>query len=213
MGLRGRQPAFANYFSEMWMNTELQSKCGTTQILNERPEASAESGWYAIRVRARAEKLVATSLREKGYDEFLPLYRKRSRWSDRVKETEFPLFPGYVFCHGDLVGKPSLIQTPGVVGILSFGGKPAVVSSREIEFIKRIIEFGADAEPWPFLREGQRVRIQQGALAGVEGIIVRAKSDWRLVLSVEALCRSVAVEIYSEWVTPIEADPVLVRAS
>lgn len=193
------------------MYTEFQSKCDTTPILSGRRKASAGPGWYAIRVRARSEKVVAAMLREKGYDEFLPLYRKRRHWSDRVKEVELPLFPGYVFCHADLGGKPPLIQTPGVVGILSFGGKPALVSSQEIEFIKRIIHYGTNAEPWPFLCEGQRVRIQRGTLAGVEGIIVREKCDWRLVLSVEALCRSVAVEIYSEWVMPIEADPVLAR--
>jgi len=191
--------------------TEFQSKCDTTPIPSGRREASADLGWYAIRVRARSEKMVAATLGEKGYDEFLPVYRKRSRWSDRVKEIEFPLFPGYVFCRADLAGKPPLIQTPGLIGILSFAGKPALVSSQEIEFVKRIIDFGTNAEPWPFLHEGQRVRIQQGALAGVEGIIVCAKSDWRLVLSIEALCRSVAVEIYREWVMPIEANPVLAK--
>lgn len=185
------------------MYTEFQSAPNETAIMSEARETDPELGWYAIRVRPRSEKIVATTLREKGYDEFVPFYRKRSRWSDRIKTVEVPLFPGYVFCHSDVGGKPPLIYTPNVIGLLSFGGTPAVLSNDEIDLVKRVIHSGANAEPWPYLREGERVRIQKGALEGIEGIIVRAKSDWRLVLSVDALCRSVAVEIYTEWVMPI----------
>jgi transcription antitermination factor NusG len=162
-----------------------------------------ESSWYAIRVRARWEKVVAGALHGKEYDEFLPLYRKRSSWSDRIKEIDLPLFPGYVFCRSDLSGRAPFITTPGVIGILSFGGHPAIISQEEIEAVKAVIRSGVDAGPWPYIREGQRVRILRGALAGVEGILVRAKSDWRVVLSVETLCRSIAVEVDREWVTPI----------
>ena len=162
-----------------------------------------ESSWYAIRVRPRWEKVVAGALHGKEYDEFLPLYRKRSSWSDRIKEIDLPLFPGYVFCRSDLSGRAPFITTPGVIGILSFGGHPAIISQEEIEAIKAVIRSGADVAPWPYIREGQRVRILRGALAGVEGVLVRPKSDWRVVLSVETLCRSIAVEVDREWVTPI----------
>jgi transcription antitermination factor NusG len=162
-----------------------------------------ESSWYAIRVRARWEKLVADALRNKEYDEFLPLYRKRSNWSDRIKEITLPLFPGYVFCRSDLSGRTPFITTPGVIGILSFAGCPAIISDKEIEVIKAIVHSGADVGPWPYVHQGRRVRMHCGPLAGVEGILIRAKGDWRVVLSVETLCRSVAVEVDREWVSPI----------
>lgn len=163
------------------------------------------SEWHAIRVRPRWEKIVAEALRGKQYEEYLPLYRKRNRWSDRQKDVDLPLFPGYVFCRAELSGRPLLVTTPGVIGILRFGNIPAIVSQQEIEAIRAVIQSGASAEPWPYLREGQRVRVNRGALAGVEGILIRTKSDWRVVLSVEVLCRSVAVEIYREWVEPISS--------
>jgi transcription antitermination factor NusG len=161
------------------------------------------SSWYAIRVRPRWEKLVASALHGKDYDEFVPLYRKQSRWSDRVKEIDLPLFPGYVFCRSGLSGRPPLITTPGVIGILSFGGSPAIISDEEIEAIKTVVDSSVSAGPWPYLHEGRRVRIHRGALTGVEGLLVRVKNDWRVVLSVEVLCRSVAVEIDRDWATPI----------
>jgi transcription antitermination factor NusG len=164
---------------------------------------SEQSSWYAIRVRPRWEKVVASALHAKDYEEFVPVYRKRSRWSDRVKEIDLPLFPGYVFCRSDWSGRPPLITTPGVIGILRFGNSPAIISQQEIDAVKAVIQSGAKAGPWPYLSEGQRVRILRGALAGVEGILVRAKSDWRIVLSVDVLCRSVAVEVDREWAVPI----------
>jgi transcription antitermination factor NusG len=162
-----------------------------------------ELPWYAIRIRSRWEKIVAGALRSKGYDEFLPLYRKRTRWSDRVQEVDLPLFPGYVFCRSDLSGRPPLVTTPGVIGILGFGGSPAIISPLEIERVKAVIRSGASAGPWPYLCEGQRVRILGGALTGVEGILIRAKGDWRVVLSVAALGRSIAVEVDRDLAMPI----------
>jgi transcription antitermination factor NusG len=159
--------------------------------------------WYAVRVRPRAEKLVAAALRGKQYEEFLPLYQKRSRWSDRVKLIDCPLFPGYVFCRGDMSGRPPLVTTPSVIGILSFGGRPALIFQEEIEAIKAVLRSGLNSEPWPYLREGDRVRIIHGSLAGVEGVLVRAKTDWRVVLSVDVLCRSIAVEIDRAWAAPV----------
>ena len=168
--------------------------------------------WYAVRVRSRWEKLVASALRGKEYEEFLPTYVKRSRWSDRVKEIELPLFPGYVFCRANLCGRPPLVTTPGVIGLLSFGSSLALISDREIEDIRIVVRSGLPAAPWPFLHEGQRVRIDCGALSGLEGILLQVKSNCRIVLSVEALCRSVAVEIDRDWVTPISSPHALAQA-
>jgi transcription antitermination factor NusG len=167
-------------------------------------EAATEqaSPWCAIRVRPRAEKLVAAALRGKQYEEFLPLYRKRSRWSDRVKVIEYPLFPGYVFCRADLSGHPPLVTTPSIIGILTFGGKPALISEQEIDAIKAVLRSGLNSEPWPYLREGDRVRIVNGSLSGIEGLLIRSKSEWRVVLSVDVLLRSIAVEVDREWLVP-----------
>lgn len=159
--------------------------------------------WHAIRVRPRWERVVASALRDKQIEEFLPVYRKRSHWSDRVKEMELPLFPGYVFCRADLSGRPTLVTTPGVIGILRFGGTPALVSDSEIQALKAVLRSGVPASPWPYLAVGQTVRIGCGALAGIEGILLQTKNDCRVVLSVEVLCRSVAVEVGRDWVTAV----------
>ena len=101
------------------------------------------------------------------------------------------------------MGKPRLVTTPGVLGVLSFANRPATISDEEIDGIKLVLRSGVSMEPWPYLREGQRVRVQRGALMGLEGIVIRTKSDFRIVLSVDALCRSLAVEVYSECVSPV----------
>lgn len=165
--------------------------------------AGASSSWYAVRVRPRWEQLVAAALRARQYEALLPLFRKRSRWSDRTKILELPLFPGYVFCRADLHAGPPLVTTPGVTGIVSFGGTRAVIPDNEIKAIKAVLRSGVHASPWPYLNAGQRVRIHCGALTGLEGILLHSKSDCRIVLSVDVLARSVAVEIYREWVTPV----------
>jgi transcription antitermination factor NusG len=159
--------------------------------------------WYVVCVRLRYEKAAASALREKQYEEYVPLYCKRNRWSDRIKDVYLPLFPGYVFCHGDLLERPSLVTTPGVLGILRFGHSPAIVTDLEIESIRTAINSGLYAEPWPYLRDGQRILIEHGALTGLEGILISLKNRWRVVLSIEALCRSIALEIDREWAVPI----------
>jgi transcription antitermination factor NusG len=164
----------------------------------------AGGSWYALHVRQRYEKTTAQILRGKGYREFLPLYRMRRRWSDRIVEVELPLFPGYVFCHFDLSDRRvPIISTPGVIQIVGVGRLPVAVEDSEIAAIQQVIESGIAAEPWPYLKAGQRVRIEHGALAGLEGIFIEAKKRHRLVVSVTLLQRSVAVEIDSAWATPL----------
>jgi transcription antitermination factor NusG len=161
----------------------------------------AKSPWYGVRTRSNQEKLVAAILDSKGYEQYLPLYRRRRRWSDRVVTTEVPLFPGYVFCRFDIQRRLPVISTLGVVSIIGFGNDPEPIPDREIEAIERVLRSGAGAEPHPFLRVGQRVRVSQGALKDVEGILIRKKSDLRLVVSVSILQRSVSVEIDSSWIS------------
>jgi transcription antitermination factor NusG len=159
--------------------------------------------WFALRVKSRFEKKTALHLEGLGLEPFNPLYRSRRRWSDRIKEVDLPLFPGYVFCRFDPNDRLPVLQTPGVVSIVGFGGRPAPVDEEEIAAIQAIVRSGAPALPWPFLREGQRVRLVRGALRGLQGILLDVKSDCRLVVSVTLLQRSVAVEIDRGDIEPV----------
>ena len=165
-----------------------------------RPQLS----WYALRVQSRLSSLASTTLRGKGYEEFLPLYRSRRKWSDRIKELELPLFPGYLFCRFDVSDRlMPILTTPGVIGILGAGKTPVPVDIEEIEAIRAILRSGLAAQPWPLLRVGSKVYIERGPLAGLEGIVINTDKVYRLIVSVSMLQRSVAVEIDREWARPI----------
>jgi transcription antitermination factor NusG len=160
--------------------------------------------WYAIRIHSRLGSVAAATLRGKGYEEFLPLYRSRRRWSDRTKELELALFPGYLFCRFDVSDRlMPILTTPGVIGIVGAGKTPIPVDDEEIEAIRVVLRSGLAAQPWPFLPVGSKVYIEGGPLAGVEGIITNTRKVYRLVVSVNLLQRSVAVEIDREWARPI----------
>jgi transcription antitermination factor NusG len=160
--------------------------------------------WYALRIQSRLASVASTTLRGKGYEEFSPLYRSRRRWSDRIKELELPLFPGYLFCRFDVSDRlVPILTTPGVIGIVGIGKTPAPVDLDEIEAIRVILRSGLAAQPWPSLRVGSKVYIERGPLAGLEGIITNTDKVYRLIVSVSLLQRSVAVEIDREWARPI----------
>jgi transcription antitermination factor NusG len=163
---------------------------------------STNHSWFALRSKARLEKLVAASLRSKGYEEFLPLYHCRRPWSDRIKVQELPLFPGYVFCRFDMHNRLPILLTPGVLLIVGCGRTPLPVEDSEIAALQSIVNSRLKAEPWPYLRIGQRVRIERGSLEGVEGILLATKPQ-RLVVSVTILQRSVSLEVDETWARPI----------
>ena len=168
--------------------------------------ASSQTGhrWYALHVRSRYERAVSTVLRYKGFAEFLPVYRSRRQWSQRIAEIELPLFPGYVFCSFDPAERRvPIMTTPGVMGIVGFGGKPVPIEDGEIQAIHRVLETGIAAEPWKYIESGQRVRVEHGALAGLEGIFIEVKKNYRLLLSLTLLQRSVAIQIDAACVVPI----------
>jgi transcription antitermination factor NusG len=157
--------------------------------------------------------VASATLRGKGYEDFLPLYPSRRRWSDRIKELELPLFPGYLFCRFDVSDRlMPILTTPGVIGIVGAGKTPIPVGDEEIESIRAILRSGLAAQPCSFLGIGSRVYVERGPLAGVEGIVTSTDKVYRLVVSVDLLQRSVAVEIDRDWARPI-ADGMGPRAA
>ncbi len=169
---------------------------------------NAELQWFALQVKPRYEKVASTMLRNKGFEEFLPLYRASRRWSDRIAQVDLPLFPGYVFCRFDPMDRRiSIVSTPGVLSIVGMGRTPAPIEDGEIAAVQAVIKSGCQAEPWPFLNLGDKVRVAYGSLTGVEGILVERKKQHRLVISVALLQRSVAVEIDRNWVMPVGSVP------
>lgn len=163
--------------------------------------------WYAIRVQSKFENPVSTALRGKGYEEWLPLYRERRCWSDRVRQLDRPLFPGYLFCRFDVRDRLlPILTTPGVVAILGAGKTPISVSDEEIATIHTVIQSGLPALPWPCLTVGDRVLVEGGPLRGVEGIVLNADKVCRLVVSIPLLQRAVAVEIDRDWIRPLPKD-------
>jgi transcription antitermination factor NusG len=158
-------------------------------------EPGCQEFWFALSAKRNHEKCVAEMLRGKGYEEFVPTYRIRRRWSDRYKELELPLFPGYVFCRFDPARRLPILTTPGVVLIVGNGRVPVPVEDAEIEALRAVVASNLRVEPWPYLRVGERVVIESGSLAGLEGILQEVRKSCRIVVSVELLQRSVAVEV------------------
>ena len=158
-------------------------------------ESGLSQPWYAIYTRHQHEKVISQILTAKGLEVFLPLYNSTRRWKDRTVHISLPLFPCYLFLRGMEDRRLDVVTTPGIVSVLSVNGEPAVIPESEIEAVRKAIEWGNRVEPHPFLRCGDRVRVISGPLQGLEGILVRKKNLYRLVLSVELLERSAAVEV------------------
>jgi len=158
--------------------------------------------WFALHVRMRHEAGVSAHLQGMGYEDFLPLYKTRTRWSDRTKETETPLFPGYLFCRFDPQNRLPILKTPGVIQVVGYSRQPIPVEETEIEAIQALVASGIPSQPSPYLEVGEKVRIESGPLRGREGVLVEFKGTHRLILSVTLLQRSVAVEIEAALVKP-----------
>jgi transcription antitermination factor NusG len=165
-------------------------------------ESTEPLHWYAVHVRHQHERAVARALSHNNFETFLPLYRSRRQWSDRVKVLELPLFPTYVFARFREVQRVQVLRTPGVRSIVSFNHRLAPVRDEEIQSLQVMVRSGVPIEPWPILREGQRVRVERGPLQGVEGILLRFKNSWRVVVGVEILQRAVAAEVDRDVVRP-----------
>lgn len=177
--------------------------CGSMpgSILNDCLQRS-ELPWFAIAVRTRWERAVECSLTNRGHECLAPVHKERHRWSDRWKEIELPLFPGYVFSRLDVYNRLPVLNSPGVLYIV--GGKvPTPIDSEEIEAIQRVAKSGLGAQPSAYIQVGQTVSIAEGPLTGLTGIVLRHKAQTKLVLSVTLLKRSIAVEIDSSWISTL----------
>ena len=155
------------------------------------------SPWWAVYTRHHHEKAIEDMLTAKGFKVFLPLYESIRRWKDRKMVLSLPLFPCYLFVRGGLDRKLQVVTTPGIYTILYRGEQVAIIPDREMEAIRRAINGPCNVEPYPFLKCGTRVRVIRGALEGVEGILIRKKNLFRLILSVDMLAQSVAVEVHA----------------
>ena len=151
--------------------------------------------WFCIRTRSNCERMVATALENRGYQPFLPTYQSARQWSDRMVENTTPLFPGYLFCRFDPSYRTPVLSAPGVVSVIGFTGEPVAIPDAEIEAVRALVRSGLPLSPSGYFREGQRVRINRGALEGVEGTLVKIKGATRFVVSIPLLQRSVTVEI------------------
>ncbi len=151
--------------------------------------------WFALYTRHRHEKTVDRLISEKGVESYLPLYKAAHRWKDRLRELSLPLFPNYVFVLMSPGQRGLVLSTPGVYDFVRLSGVPAPIPAEEIEAVRRAVLHGLNAEPHPFLKSGDRVRVKSGPLEGLEGILVRKKNFYRLLLSVELLVKSISVEL------------------
>ena len=159
------------------------------------PPDYAEHRWYAAYTCANHEKCVAAELEARTVEHFLPLYSSVRRWRDRRVRLDLPLFPGYVFLRLALRDKLRVLQIPSLVRLVGFNGHPAALSDDEIETLRTGLTKQLNAEPHPYLTVGRRVRVINGPLQGLEGIISHKKNRSRLVISLDLIMRAVSVEI------------------
>lgn len=172
----------------------------TTLIQSNIPEVrwasdvDAQLRWYALYTCANHEKKAAKEIFRRGLDSFLPVYKTTRRWSDRRVQIEMPLFPGYVFVHLALCDRLKALQVPGVVRLVGFSGLPAALPDEQIDTLRAGLD-EVRAQPHPLLTAGKRVRIKRGPLAGMQGILLRRKGKFRLVISISVIQRAIAVDV------------------
>ncbi|TAM82223.1 MAG: UpxY family transcription antiterminator [Acidobacteria bacterium] len=156
---------------------------------------SQPRAWFALYTRHRHERTVARFLDKEGVEVFLPVYEARHRWRDRVKELSLPLFPNYLFVFSGFDERNTILRTPGVYDFVRQAGRASPIPEDEIAAVRKTVKNGLSVEPHPFLNIGDRVRSKSGPLRGLEGILVRKNGHYHLVVSVELLGRSLAVEV------------------
>jgi transcription antitermination factor NusG len=172
-----------------WPQLKSGSELGTL------PVAYCEQRWYAAYTSANHEKRVAEQLGARAMDFFLPVYESVRRWKDRRVTLQMPLFPGYVFVRMALQDRLRVQQVPGVAHLVGFAGSPAALPDEEIEALRSSLKSGVKAEPHPYLTVGRRVQVKSGPMQGMQGVLLQRKGRFRVVISIELIQRSVAVEM------------------
>jgi transcription termination/antitermination protein NusG len=170
------------------MHSKMNENAREGQALPSRP-------WYAVYTKHQHEKTACELLARKDFEVFLPLYQAKRHWKDRRKVVSLPVFPCYLFLRTNLVRKLEILQTPGVFWLVESGGRTCEVPNSEIEAVRRITQSSVTAEPHPYLKCGDHVRVRQGALAGIEGVLIRVRNRYRVVVSVNLLQKGIAVEV------------------
>jgi transcription antitermination factor NusG len=174
---------------------------------------SGSKNWFAVFTAPRHEKKVEEHLRLREIESFLPLYEKQRQWKDRSKGLlRLPLFPSYLFAHFEWHARISVLAVPGVISIVSSGREPLPVPDSYIQFLQECIR-EKKIEPHPYLVMGTRVRIRVGVMAGMEGVLVRKKASLRVVLSLEAIMKSVTVEVGIDEIETVRSDSISVNRS
>jgi transcription antitermination factor NusG len=181
-------------------------------IFNTVADAHAPSRWYAIQTRSRHEKAVAARLQAQSLQAFLPLHRSTRTWKNGVHaDVHMPLFPCYLFVRSTVYDRLRILQVPGVLGFAASTAAPTAIPDAEMDALKIIAE-KFEPEPHPYLNEGDRIRIITGPLAGMQGILTRRKQEYRVVLTIEAIMRSIAVEVSEFDIASLESDGASVRS-
>jgi len=170
-----------------------------------RPDVDPNFRWFAVQTLYRHEKSVFRQLTEDGVETFVPTYRELRRWSDRNKVIETPLFPGYVFVRiGDLASeRVEVLRKPGVMSFVGNRQENSAIPDAEIENLKHVVQSGLPCSPCSYLKIGQRVRVRDGALRGIEGILMRVANEETVVLSIDLVQRSVMVRIQGYALDPM----------
>jgi transcription termination/antitermination protein NusG len=163
---------------------------------------SAETQWYAIWTRSRHEKAVRDQLERKSIEVFLPTIAKWSRWKDRKKKVEWPLFPGYCFARFDAANRLPVLTCDGVVQIVGNEGTPSSIPAEEVEGIRQLVDSELSYDPCPLVKEGEMVKVVSGPLKGVAGRLIRKGAHARLMLSVDLIGQAVSVEVDAADVRP-----------
>lgn len=170
-------------------------------------EVTAAASWFAVYTTCRHEKRIAQHLAQRGIEHYLPLYRADRKWRDGSRVTlELPLFPSYIFVRISRSERVSVLSVPGTLTVVGgTGGTPAPVADAAIEALRAGLQ-QYPIEPHPLLRVGEFARIRSGAFAGMSGIVVRKKSGFRIVLTLEQIMQSVAVELDEDDVEPLPGE-------
>ena len=168
--------------------------------------------WFAVRVKSNYEKPVSAMLRGKGFEEFLPTYRAKRQWSDRIKVLDLPLFPGYLFCRIDLSRRLPLLTTPGFLYLVGKGMTPEPVDEAEVTAIQTVVSSGLPAMPWPAVVVGQKVRLARGPLRGIEGVVAKIADENRIYVNATLLQRSISVQVDSDWVSTMDGPSSVLAA-